>query len=158
MNNAPDSWTSNSTLADIARTLAAASSVLVTTHVKPDGDAVGSSLALVRALLRKGASAQAVYFGPKPGWFKAVLGQTPALDLDAKEPLAFEPDAIVVIDTGSWVQIEPIAPWLKTRTDRTIVRSVHFCPRERKERACSAACLCAARTSSTERRGRAGIA
>lgn len=125
MNDAPDSWTSNTTLADIARTLAAASSVLVTTHVKPDGDAVGSSLALVRALLRKGANAQAVYFGPKPGWLKAVLGPTPALDLDTKTQPAFEPDSIVVIDTGSWVQIEPIAPWLKTRTDRTIVVDHH---------------------------------
>ena len=43
-------YASNSTLESIAQRLRHARSVLVLTHLKPDGDAIGSSIALVRAL------------------------------------------------------------------------------------------------------------
>ena len=125
MSDTLGSWVSNTTLADIGKTLAGAKSVAVTTHVKPDGDAVGSSIALVRALIRHGAKAQAVYFGPKPGWFKQIVKDTPYVDLDAQPAPSIEPDVVVVIDTGSWVQIEPIASWLKTRGEKTIVVDHH---------------------------------
>jgi len=48
----------NTTVEDLARELRAARSVLVTTHQKPDGDALGSVLAVVRACQAVGVPAE----------------------------------------------------------------------------------------------------
>ncbi len=94
------------------------SRVAILTHAKPDGDAVGSTLALARALTRAGLSATPWYIGPMPRWFESIRAGTPASIYDHatdRTPEAGpEPDAIVVADTGSWMQIEDLGPWVKT--------------------------------------------
>ncbi|MEM8756649.1 MAG: hypothetical protein AAGF47_02575 [Planctomycetota bacterium] len=43
-------WTSTTTAAEIANWIGDAASIAIVTHARPDGDAVGSSFALCRAL------------------------------------------------------------------------------------------------------------
>lgn len=117
-------WTSNSTLAEIADRLRAARRIVVTTHVKPDGDAVGSSIALVRALNTPGdwvapGRAEAWYFGPTPPWLAEVALDTPHRVIGPDGPPEVPGlDAVVVVDTGSWVQLEAVREWLAKHHDR----------------------------------------
>jgi len=134
---------STTTPAEIAaRLLAAPTSdapgpVVITTHAKPDGDAAGSSLALARALIHKGIPAEVWHVGPFQGWLKTIAGDTPTRRISHETPAASlssalpsdasnEPRAIVVTDTGSWVQLETLTPWLKPRTQRVMVIDHHL--------------------------------
>lgn len=124
MNDRPRTdWTSNASLEDVALRLSAGKRVAVLTHAKPDGDAAGSVLALVRALRRRGADALAVFPGPWFARFDAFVGDTPALRLPegphAADVLAREAgqiDTVAIVDTGSWSQVADVRAWLEPRT------------------------------------------
>jgi phosphoesterase RecJ-like protein len=124
-------WTTNSTLEKIAARLRAARKIVVLTHVKPDGDAVGSTTALVRALNKprewsKGPRAEAWYFGPTPPWLADVVGDTPHQLLGEKGPPDVDGvDAIAVLDTGSWTQLEAVHQWLGPKRDLTVLIDHH---------------------------------
>ncbi len=132
-------WASTTDLAGLARWLAPARTVLCITHIKPDGDAVGSTVAAVRALnIAAGGSASGFggvatrasvcYAAPIPHWLRAVAHD---VDFTVVEPGSAlpdlpEPDAILVLDTGSWNQIEPFAPYLRERKSRVAVIDHHL--------------------------------
>ncbi|MBL0928430.1 MAG: DHH family phosphoesterase [Phycisphaerales bacterium] len=121
-------WTSNTTPDEIADRLRAASRIALLTHSKPDGDAVGSTLSLARALRHAGKQAWPVYLAPWPRRFDEVVGPTPVIHeshgcFDA--PPLDSIDTAVVIDTGSWGQVADARPWLEKRPDRTIVIDHH---------------------------------
>lgn len=138
-------WTTNTTLAELAQWLRSKRRVVVLTHIKPDGDAVGSTLALVRALnlaraqagkmgglgiapASAGGGAEVWYFGPQPPWYSSVVkeGAVRVVEHSSVPPAGTtEPDAIVVVDTGSWTQLEPAIEWLKARQDRIAVIDHH---------------------------------
>ncbi len=132
-------WTSTTDLKALARWLAPARTVLCLTHIKPDGDAVGSTVAAVRALnIAAGGSASgfggvatrasACYAAPIPHWLHAVAqGVSYTVAEPGKSlPNLPEPDAILVLDTGSWNQLEPFAAYLRDRKDRVAVIDHHL--------------------------------
>jgi len=125
-------YTSNSTLADIAERLRTSRSVLVLTHLRPDGDAIGSSIAIVRALnltSPKGLPprARAWYAGPFPPWQSDLVKSTPHLLIDPVQGPDRNADfeSVVVIDTGSWTQLEPFAAFLRGRSAETVIVDHH---------------------------------
>lgn len=124
-------WITNATLEEIAQGLRPCRRVVVLTHLKPDGDAVGSSLSLVRALNQPGpwvprARAQAWYAGPTPPWLADVAGDTPHTVISAGGLPDLEGvDAVVVVDTGSWSQLEPFREWLTPRREQTFLIDHH---------------------------------
>lgn len=94
----------------VASALLTATSVVVCGHVTPDGDAVGSVLALTLALREAGVDAHATLADnhPVPGTYRFLDGcelYRPASEL---EP----PDVFVVLDTPRWSRLgiaEPLA-------------------------------------------------
>jgi len=122
-------WVSTTDTAAIASQLSRARRVLITTHTKPDGDAVGSTLALARSIERAGRDADIVYAGPWPKRFDPVVAPTRPLyiekTLTERDPHLGEPDAVVILDTGSWGQLTETAPWLRSRRDKTICIDHH---------------------------------
>ncbi len=127
-------WSTNASLAEIATSLRAARRIVVLTHVKPDGDAVGSSIGMVRALNRpsawsKGPRAEAWYFGPQPPWLADIAGDTPhRVMMQGQQPpeeATGVVDAVLVLDTGSWTQLEAVQPWLASRRAMTSVVDHH---------------------------------
>ena len=56
-------WASSGTLDDVAETLRGADRILILTHAKPDGDAVGSTLALAYAQAHPGRCAGLILRG-----------------------------------------------------------------------------------------------
>jgi len=90
-------WATNATLEQIAQRLAGEGCILLLTHARPDGDAIGSTLALARTLTSMNKRVTLAYIEPFPERYRSVLGDTPVL-LANKETFADppfdEPDAI----------------------------------------------------------------
>ncbi|QOJ01536.1 MAG: bifunctional oligoribonuclease/PAP phosphatase NrnA [Phycisphaeraceae bacterium] len=118
-------WVSTVTIAEAAAWLSRCRRVVVTTHMKPDGDAAGSAVGLVRALAAKGIAARAWFAGPLPGWLAWFAGETGFGAWERDGAPADEPDGVVVVDTGSWTQLEAQAPWLRGRGGKTLVIDHH---------------------------------
>ncbi len=123
-----DDWSSNATLVEIADRLVGAKRVVVLTHAKPDGDAVGSSLALARALLLRGIEAIPVYLGPWPSRFDPLIAPTRVIHERhnwSADPAVTEADTVVIVDTGSWSQVADARAFIEPRRDSTIVIDHH---------------------------------
>jgi phosphoesterase RecJ-like protein len=118
-------WGTSASIAEIADFLRGCESVAVMTHVKPDGDAVGSTLALTRSLnLRRPGTARAWYFGPKPPWFAALAGDTP-VGIQQDFASIGTPSGVAVLDTGSWTQLEAVQAWLRPQASTTCIIDHH---------------------------------
>ena len=89
-------------LGAIRRRLRDASSVVLTTHVNPDGDGIGSMVALASRLLRHGAEATIVTPSRPPASLRFLLRDIPALV--EEDPAAADPlngaDTIAILDTA----------------------------------------------------------
>ncbi|GIW74199.1 MAG: hypothetical protein KatS3mg103_0721 [Phycisphaerales bacterium] len=109
---------------ELARWIRSADRLLLITHVRPDGDAVGSTLAIARSVRLEGASAQLAYAGELPPWMDQVLGSTPWVHLDAGDPPA-PFDRCLVCDTGAWGQLEPYKPWIAGRAEQMAILDHH---------------------------------
>ena len=126
-----NAYESNATLDQIADVLNGAEHVLLTTHAKPDGDALGSVLALARALELAGKRVERWLMPPLMESLRVLTRDTP-LHFHGEEsdaplpPCRDEPDRIVILDTGAWGQIEPMRAWIEPRRDRTIVIDHHL--------------------------------
>ncbi len=107
-------YASTATVGQVAGRLLRARRVLLTTHTKPDGDGFGAALALWRALRGRGTAADIYLMGPLESRLKEIAGDTPYL-LDRGRPPDDSYDLVVVLDTGSWSQLDPIAGWLRQR-------------------------------------------
>jgi len=94
------------------------------THARPDGDAVGSTLAICRSATAAGVPAAIAYAGELPPWLAEVMGDTPWSHLDAGEPPA-PFDRALVCDTGAWGQLEPYTPWIAGKADRLAILDHH---------------------------------
>ena len=112
-------YLSTSTMARIAERLRAAKHIAVVTHSRPDGDAAGSVLASVRGLRAVGLRATGYFCGSIDPNIKALAragetinGDPPAMDADI--------DIALLVDTGSWNQVEPLDSWLRSMAGRVV--------------------------------------
>jgi phosphoesterase RecJ-like protein len=78
--------------------LQAATTCLIVTHAKPDGDAVGATLGLRRLLAAQGRTPAALSFGAMPARYAFLVG--PGETLPLSDCLAAGPAAIAVLDCG----------------------------------------------------------
>ncbi|MDA1007395.1 MAG: bifunctional oligoribonuclease/PAP phosphatase NrnA [Planctomycetota bacterium] len=107
-------YQTNSTIDAIGARIRAASSVVVLTHAKPDGDAMGSVLAAVRTVRALGISAQGCLVGPIDPNLLTLSRCEEARLLGANE-MPHECDLVLLVDTGAWSQVEPLGGWLRDR-------------------------------------------
>jgi len=102
--------------------LSGARNVLVTTHVRPDGDALGSAAALQLGLTAKGIASHVLLLSRLPDKYAFVFERAGVEFTAAAEDGTLPPrewferhDAVLVVDTGTWSQLpglEPILPAL----------------------------------------------
>lgn len=121
-------WETNSTIPDIGDWLRSCRHIAVLTHMKPDGDALGSSLGAARAI-RHATDGKTLatpwYAGPMPPYADDLAedGEMQMLrEFDIPER---DYDGVLVVDTGSWSQLDPMAPWLRDRHDITAIVDHH---------------------------------
>jgi len=114
----PDSYQS------IIAALEKCKNVLLTTHVRPDGDALGSTAAMAMGLRAKGIASTVLLLSHLPSKYAFVFRENQIVFADAEQGWpadlslnAF--DALLVVDTGTWSQLpglkEKVAGWTKPK-------------------------------------------
>lgn len=119
-----DAYETNTTWTEIAGRILAAQRIALITHGKPDGDALGSLLALARALPQKDKTADLYVMGPLEPALARIIGDTPYRRAEEAPP-GDEYELAIVVDTGAWSQLQPLETWLRARRERTIVIDHH---------------------------------
>jgi phosphoesterase RecJ-like protein len=119
-----DQYVSNTTWREMADRIDAAERVALITHGKPDGDALGSVLALARALSAKGKIADIFLMGPLEPQLMRIAADTPYRRVENEMP-GDDYHAIVIADTGAWSQLDPLGDWLKKHHDIAMVIDHH---------------------------------
>ena len=109
----------------VVELLRGANRVLITTHVKPDGDAFGSVVALGSALKFLGKTVRMVVMGPVPGSLGGLKGAGD-LEIFGEGFGLGELDLIVVVDTGAWSQVSEMKDVLSGREDKMLVVDHHL--------------------------------
>lgn len=91
---------------------------MVVSHVRPDGDSVGSMRAVCELLEGLGKRAYPLLLSPLPGWYdfvfdKAVpvMGNNVTMTQLGQQPYG-DCDLLVIVDTNSVVQLPGLEPWL----------------------------------------------
>ena len=120
-------YQSNTTLPQIAQRIAQANRVLITTHAKPDGDALGSIIALGKAMESCGKTVEYRVMPVLPGNLSFLSDKIEVVVHEGAAAQSItEPDLVIVTDTGAWSQLEPMHAWLADRHDKTIVIDHHL--------------------------------
>ncbi len=106
------------TYTKIIEILSSSKRVLITTHVRPDGDALGSCAAMYLALKSKGIEAEVLLLSHLPRKYAFIFQETGIVfhDVEKGWPADFpwsRFDALLVLDTGTWQQL----PGLKERVE-----------------------------------------
>jgi len=112
----PTSYQSTATIPQLADRIRRAQRVMLCTHTKPDGDALGSCLALSRALDTLGKQSDIFLMGPIDSSLLALAHTTPMHYVEDQPP-GEDYDLIVILDTGAWKQLEPLGDYLKNHRD-----------------------------------------
>src|SRR3954465_13602756 len=98
--------------------------VLITTHARPDGDALGSSAAMHLALRKRNINSEILLLSHLPRKYSFVFNDNgvPHIDAEPAIPAQFQLDhydAFLVVDTGTWSQLpgleERITKWPKPK-------------------------------------------
>src|SRR5262245_37978623 len=88
---------------------------LLLTHVRPDGDALGSQLGMADALTQIGKSARCVIASTFPERYQ-FMDPNRLIERFSETNDGFRwADAIVVLDTGTWNQLDACGPPLRDR-------------------------------------------
>jgi phosphoesterase RecJ-like protein len=86
---------------------------LLTTHVRPDGDGIGSILALGDALQQMGKEVRLVLLSSFPPRYR-FLDPDHRIEIFAKPGDAWRnTDAVIIMDTGTWNQLGDFGPFLR---------------------------------------------
>ena len=105
--------------------------ILVTTHTKPDGDAIGCLLAMSDVLNTLGKNVKSLLLSPPPQWYQFLLTEkVPVLDEDVQlEELKAgrfgEFDLVMVLDTNSPGQLPKFKDYLKQNDKPVLVIDHH---------------------------------
>jgi len=88
--------------------------IALTTHTKPDGDALGSIAALRRWLLAQGKTVEVILPSPAPSKYAFLdpdgVWKTVGRDVDFRTFPA--PDLVCILDTCTWLQLSGVEPLL----------------------------------------------
>src|SRR5215210_3597568 len=91
---------------------------LLMTHVRPDADGLGSQLALHDALTAIGKSPRVAIASKLPPRYEFMdPGRKVIEDFRPNTAANFSTcDCVIVLDTGTWNQLDGFGDWLKTTT------------------------------------------
>ncbi len=101
--------------------------LLLTTHVNPDGDAIGSEVAFARWLTARGAQVRILNDSPTPGAYAWLAAENAIEVYDEAlcEARFAEADALVVLDTGNRQRIGRLASHIDLHTIAVAVVDHH---------------------------------
>ena len=99
----------------------------ITTHVRPDADAIGSAVGLAALIQRMGKLARIVNPSETPSYLEWLDfgGWVTKIGHGVSAEEALDTDAHVIVDTSAWVQIGDVADVYKKTTAEKIVIDHH---------------------------------
>jgi phosphoesterase RecJ-like protein len=110
----------------IVERLAAAQRLLIVTHARPDGDALGTMAALASAARASGRSAKMlVPGGDVPAKYAFLFAEDKPAGAEAFAALADEADLVVVVDTCAFAQLDGLEPSIRPRRGKVVVADHH---------------------------------
>ena len=110
----------------------ASSNVLITAHIRPDGDACGCIRAMLGALKGLGKQARPLFMSPLSNWYKSLFeSETPVLGNDITQDQLMggyydNVDLVILLDTDSRVQIPGFSDWLDVCGKKVLVIDHHI--------------------------------
>jgi phosphoesterase RecJ-like protein len=97
--------------------------ILITTHIKPDGDACGCIAAMCDTLIALDKKAKPILLSGIPEWYQFLFAEQPQI-YDEKtsidSDLSDESDLIVIVDTNTYSQLPKFDEYLK-QTDKPVL-------------------------------------
>jgi len=102
-----------------------AHSFVLTSHMRPDCDAIGSEIGLALALRSLGKTVRIVNADPVPPHIAFIDPNHDVQVLDSDAPTGLKKDVLVVLDTSAWSQLGPMADVVRNTTARRIVIDHH---------------------------------
>jgi phosphoesterase RecJ-like protein len=101
-------------------------SFVLTSHMRPDCDAIGSELALALALRALGKQAQIVNGDTVPPHIAFIDPQNDVSVLGRDlQPAEVKPDVLIVVDTSAWGQLGPMADVVRESNAKKVVIDHH---------------------------------
>ncbi len=95
---------------------------LLTTHVRPDADGLGSMTALADALQQQGKEVRLVIASPLPPRYDFLNSAGRIERFEPPGDGLGKVDAAIVLDTGTWNQLGDFGPYLKSLdTDKAVI-------------------------------------
>jgi len=107
------------------RRLRAARSVLTVTHVRPDGDALGSMVALTLAARRAGKAARMLVPDAVPAKYEFLLAGCERSDAGRFCAFADQAEVVVIVDTCTYSQLGELGGHIPARRDKIVVIDHH---------------------------------
>ena len=95
----------------------------LTTHVRPDGDGLGSMLALGGVLRRRGNQVRLVIATSLPGRYRFLDSEGTIEHWG--EPQEIDADLILILDTGTWNQLGAVGPLVRSSAAKKVVIDHH---------------------------------
>jgi bifunctional oligoribonuclease and PAP phosphatase NrnA len=114
----------NADLQAIADRIAAAQTILIATHARPDGDGLGSMVALGHLAKKAGKTVRMVSEDVPLRYQFLFPDQTPA-GISRFATLAGQADEVLLLDTSTPGQLEPITEQFRAVHDKTLVLDHH---------------------------------
>ncbi|MBL7214782.1 MAG: bifunctional oligoribonuclease/PAP phosphatase NrnA [Phycisphaerae bacterium] len=106
-------------------------SILITTHIRPDGDACGCVRALQETLTGLGKSVRLLFMSPLASWYQALFDEKPPILGNDIVPEQLNDhyqdiDLVILVDTDSRVQLSGFSDWLENCGRKVLVIDHHI--------------------------------
>jgi len=99
---------------------------LLTTHIRPDGDGIGSMQALARVLRQQGKDVQTVIASTYPPRYAFLDPDKRIERFTAPGERWRQNDVVIVLDTGTWNQLDGFGPFLRDLSAAKVVIDHHM--------------------------------
>ncbi|MCD6174864.1 MAG: DHH family phosphoesterase, partial [Planctomycetes bacterium] len=122
---------SNETFQNAVDLINDANSVLLTTHIRPDGDACGCVRAMTEVMQQFGKKVQPLFMSPLAAWYESLFDEKPAILGNDVQPEKLsevyrDVDLVIIVDTDSAVQLPGLADWLGDCGKKILVIDHHI--------------------------------
>jgi len=122
---------SNETFQNAVDLINDANSVLLTTHIRPDGDACGCVRAMTEVMQQFGKKVLPLFMSPLAAWYESLFDEKPAILGNDVQPEKLsevyrDVDLVIIVDTDSAVQLPGFSDWLGDCGKKILVIDHHI--------------------------------